>query len=382
MIPLFNKTRLLIAALVFSLLVHLIIIYSMRLFGTYNFTMPVTSRQLIAVDLTEPVNVASKPIAAQTQDKRDSRNSAEDKSIRENPGPPKKLERKTAPLTTGPLQQKTSNSPDSGSEKIDPPPQHDDLHKVNSPDTLHQPVKVNLPYSPLNTVSEFLSKKNEKLTYLISMFGLPVGSAELEAKHEGEEVLFTLRVRSSAAISSVFPVDDIVETRHISGKFIMSKIIQHEGTFSSDQGFTVNLAKKRVSWFDNIGGRSQTVPVPSDEVIDTLSGIYLLRSRTLQVGKTEILHIFDSETYADVPVEILSRETIRLPNLQKVDTVVIRPLQQTAGIFRRTGDIRVWITDDANKVPVKIVTSVSLGTVTVELLSAESASPEGAVTTK
>ncbi|MDD2582611.1 MAG: DUF3108 domain-containing protein [Desulfuromonadaceae bacterium] len=365
-----------------SLLVHLIVMYSMRLFGTYNFTMPVTSRQLIAVDLTEPVSVASKPIAPETQDKRHARNNAEDKSIEENPGPPKKLERKASPLTTGPLQQKTSNSPDSASEKINPPSQHHDLHKVNSPDTLRQPVKVNLPYSPLNTVSEFLSTKNEKLTYLISMFGLPVGSAELEAKHEEEEVLFTLRVRSSTAISSVFPVDDIVETRHISGKFIMSKIIQHEGTFSSDQGFTVNLAKKRVSWFDNIGGRSQTVPVPSDEVIDTLSGIYLLRSRTLQVGKTEILHIFDSETYADVPVEILSRETIRLPNLQKVDTVVIRPIQQTAGIFRRTGDVRIWITDDANKVPVKIVTSVSLGTVTVELLSAESTSPGEVVTAK
>jgi len=33
------------------------------------------------------------------------------------------------------------------------------------------------------------------------------------------------------------------------------------------------------------------------------------------------------------------------------------------------------MTDDANKVPVRIVTSVALGTVTVELLSAESKPP-------
>jgi hypothetical protein len=85
-----------------------------------------------------------------------------------------------------------------------------------------------------------------------------------------------------------------------------------------------------------------------------------------------MLHIFDSEYYADVPVEILRRETVRLPNLTNIDTLVIRPLQKTAGIFRRTGDILIWITDDVNKVPVKIVTSVALGTVTVELMSAES----------
>ena len=110
-------------------------------------------------------------------------------------------------------------------------------------------------------------------------------------------------------------------------------------------------------------------------MLDTLSGIYFLRNRQLQVGKTETLHIFDSESYADVPVEILRRETVRLPNFTTVDTLVVQPLQKSAGIFRRTGDILIWMTDDVNKVPVKIVTSVALGTVTVELVSAESKSP-------
>ena len=92
----------------------------------------------------------------------------------------------------------------------------------------------------------------------------------------------------------------------------------------------------------------------------------------MQVGKTETLHIYDSETFADVPVEILRREELRLPNLSKVATLVVRPLQKTAGIFRRTGDILIWMTDDDHKVPVRIVTSIALGTITAELVSAES----------
>lgn len=214
------------------------------------------------------------------------------------------------------------------------------------------------------------------------MLGLPIGSAELEAKNENGEIRLTLRVRSNAVISNFYPVDDIVVTRHIDGKFILTAIKQLEGSFRSDEGFTINLRKKRVSWVDNMGGRYQTVAVPTDEVLDTLSGIYLLRNRELQVGKTETLHIFDSESYADVPVEILRRETVLLPNFTKVDTLVVQPLQKSAGIFRRTGDILIWMTDDVYKVPVKIVTSVAFGTVTVELVSAESKSPGEEVMTK
>jgi hypothetical protein len=127
-----------------------------------------------------------------------------------------------------------------------------------------------------------------------------------------------------------------------------------------------------VSWFDNIHNRCLTTEIPTDLVLDTLSGIYYLRNRKLQVGRTETLPIFDSEIYSEVPVEILRRESIRLPNLTTVDTLVIKPLQKTAGIFRRTGDLLIWITNDAHKVPVKIITSVSLGSVTIELVSAES----------
>jgi hypothetical protein len=106
-------------------------------------------------------------------------------------------------------------------------------------------------------------------------------------------------------------------------------------------------------------------------VVDTLSGIYSLRSRKLEVGKTEMLHVYDAEVVGDVPVEIVRREEMRLPNLTKVKTLVVRPLQKTAGMFRRSGEVLIWMTDDAFKVPVKIVTTMALGKVTAELVSAE-----------
>ena len=357
----FNKTRLLVSCLALSVLVHIISLYAWRLFGTFDFTLPVTPQHSVMVDLTKLVEP---PVPAARPEKP----AQNEPDQQDDDAPAEKI--------PAPVEERTPEPPQPAPEQRQPEtPEKKPAAIKPSPDLRPQPTTP-VANSSLSTVGDFLSKKNEKLSYQISIFGVPVGNAELEAKNEKGDVWLTLRVTSNAAISSVFPVNDTVETRHISGRFIMTQIKQQEGSFKSDQGFTINTGKKRVVWSDNISGRNLTATLPNNDVLDTLSGIYFLRNRQLQVGKTEILHIYDSELYGDVPVEILRRETILLPNLTQVATLVVRPLQQTAGIFRRTGDILIWLTDDANKVPVKIMTSVSLGTVTVELVSAETTTSE------
>src|SRR6185369_14024553 len=80
---------------------------------------------------------------------------------------------------------------------------------------------------PLRTAGEFMSSKSEKLSYLITLLGVPVGSVELEAKNVNNEVRITLKTRTNTALSSIYPVDDIMETRHLGGNFIITKIRQH-----------------------------------------------------------------------------------------------------------------------------------------------------------
>jgi len=89
--------------------------------------------------------------------------------------------------------------------------------------------------------SEFLTTSNEKLTYRISMLGIPVGNAELEAFLENNEVRITLRAKSSSIIDTLYPVDNLVETRHVGGNFILSKIRQREGSMRSERAFTIFL---------------------------------------------------------------------------------------------------------------------------------------------
>ena len=87
--------------------------------------------------------------------------------------------------------------------------------------------------------------------------------------------------------------------------------------------------------------------------------------------QTEILHIFDSENSAVLPVELLRREEVLLSNLSRFDTLVVRPMEKAAGMFRYSGELLIWLTNDSCRVPVKIVATIPLGKVTAELVTAE-----------
>lgn len=227
------------------------------------------------------------------------------------------------------------------------------------------------PLPPLRKAGEFLAADSERLCYRISMLGIPVGTAELEAKQENGEVRITLRIRTNEAASQLYPVDDWVETRHIGGNFILSRIRQREGSFRGDRGFTIFLRDKSVFWIDRLKNLSLRESLPNSDVLDILSGLYYLRNQPLEVGKSVLLQLFDSNRYAPTAVSVLRKEHLTLPGLRAVDTLLVHPQLKTDGIFQRTGEVMVWLTDDPYKVPVKVETRITLGKVTAELVSAE-----------
>lgn len=225
---------------------------------------------------------------------------------------------------------------------------------------------------PLREAHEFLATAREKLTYRISLLGLPIGEAVIEASREQAGFHITTRIRSNSVISAIYPVDNLVETRLINGNYLVTKIRQREGGVVSDRGFTLNLRGKSAFWADLTRNLYANDPLPREDVLDLLSGFYYLRTNRLEIGKPVELHLYDSNEYAPTTVEVLRRERVTLPGSRKVDALVVHPLLKTEGFFRRSGDVLVWLTDDEYKVPVKMETTIALGRVTAELVSAES----------
>ncbi|ACH40373.1 protein of unknown function, DUF3108-containing [Citrifermentans bemidjiense Bem] len=364
-----HKNRIGSSCIAFSVLVHLAFLFPVWKYGRYDFGNAVLPLQAVMVDLaqaTPPAVPVTKPKLPEVAKPMPVRLKARRNVVAAEP-------------TTPPLPPQIGNNAIEPARPAEPAtplvPETVTKKEKEAPKASASPLPkkgtIPLVHPPLRQAGEFLATAKEHLTYQISMFNLPVGSAELEAKNEQGEVRISLKVKSAPAVSGIYPVDDLVETRHIGGNFILTRIRQQEGNFRSDRAFTLMLRDKKVFWIDRLTNRSLNETVPNSDVTDIISGLYYLRNRPLELGRTETLHVYDSDTYADLPIEVLRRERITLPGFRKADTIVIKPVLKTDGIFKRTGEVTIWLTDDAHKVPVKVETQISLGKVTVELIAAD-----------
>jgi len=347
------------SCLILSMTGHLLLLSAFGRLGPLELGLPVRPMERMVVDLNDllPSAADETPAAAPLVDRplspgrslRPSSNQEADATVVSPPPLPEKAQ--PAPPVTLPEAEITG--PD------EERPSRETKHAAFVPDP------------PLRSSEDFLGKQHEKLVYRINLLGLPVGIAELEATNETGGLRISLRIRSDEVLSALYPVDDLIETRHINGNFILTRIRQREGSFRSDRGFTIFLRDRHVFWIDRMTNRSLKEQIPNSDVTDLLSGLYFLRNRPLQIGVAETLHIYDSDSYAAVPVEVVRRETVSLPAFREVEALMVQPRLKTGGIFRFTGDLHIWLSNDQSKVPVKIVTSIPLGQITAELVSSE-----------
>ena len=116
--------------------------------------------------------------------------------------------------------------------------------------------------APCETQEEFLATKKEKLTYRISLLKIPVGTAVMEATNNNGELRITIRITSNAVFSTVYPVDDLVETRMIKGNYLLTRVRQSEGNYRGDFGFTLMLREHKAFWVDRLANRYDYQPLP------------------------------------------------------------------------------------------------------------------------
>jgi hypothetical protein len=62
----------------------------------------------------------------------------------------------------------------------------------------------------------------------------------------------------------------------------------------------------------------------------------------------------------------LGKETIKT-DLGKVKCIKLRPKLVVDRVFKGTNDMTVWISDDENKIPIRVQTEIQVGSVKVDI---------------
>ncbi len=345
--------------LVLSLILHCIFIAGAYELGMFVFVLHHSDKQLTATLLSENT---SRPIVA-PQIKTRQQNTGQSKAAEESdyPAPevvePSELENPAPAEDTAIKQEDTASSETHGAT--------DTAAAIPASPQIAPPA-----IKPENSAA-LLKFTREKLSYSLYWFGIHVGNAELEAVGSSGKVIIKCEVHSTPAISAFYKVDDHSESKIINGLPVNFRIKQQEGKYRSDKETVFDPDKKHVTFFNYRKGTKDDYPFQSAELWDLISGFYYLRTQPFEVGKTIYIDIFDSDKFFQAEVNVIGKEQIKFSETKILDTVKVKPLLKSEGLFQTKGDILIWLTDDDNKTPVKVETKVPIGKVVAILKSLE-----------
>ena len=112
--------------------------------------------------------------------------------------------------------------------------------------------------------------------------------------------------------------------------------------------------------------RNVATPIEKDTQ-DLVTGIYMLRSMPLAVGKTFELNITDSGLVYKIPVRVTAREQQK-SILGKTWCFRVEPeVFGTNRLIEKDGSMIIWITDDSRRIPVRSQINSTIGRIEVKL---------------
>ena len=212
----------------------------------------------------------------------------------------------------------------------------------------------------------------EKLVYDLTWTGIKAGTATQEIIEEKDSIRIVSTARSADWISVFFPVEDRVESLltkvapPLIGLPKNYRIKTREGNRRKDKEIIFDHDKRQAVYIDHLNGGQVEVTIHGN-TYDVYSSFYYVRTLPLEVGKSVFVSILDNNELWNVEVQVLKKEKLKT-KLGEVETVLIKPLIKSEGIFERKGEIFIWLTDDARRIPVKMKTKVMIGSITATLV--------------
>ena len=99
---------------------------------------------------------------------------------------------------------------------------------------------------------------------------------------------------------------------------------------------------------------------------NVISAIYYLRTLDLKVGESYQVPLAHRGKNLDMTAVVEKRETLRVGS-NRFRTLVIVPTFELDGAFKQVGDIKIWLTDDDQKLPIQIQAKIKIGTIHANL---------------
>ena len=233
-----------------------------------------------------------------------------------------------------------------------------------------------LAYEPLLPDTSSAQWRGEQLKFGVYYSFIKAGTAYIKNRgltqvNGRTAFLIQTTAFSATVIDAVFRVRDVNYSWIDAQTFKSLGYTQslREGNYVRDEWLTFDIANKR--YYGEVQKKQEPRVIAgelTEEVLDMLSSLYYVRTQPLETGKDIVFDIINRETQYPLVVKVLKQETVKT-SAGKFNCWLVEPKFRGEGIFVAKGkSLKVWLTADEYKMPVKMEAEVFIGSVKAELL--------------
>lgn len=179
------------------------------------------------------------------------------------------------------------------------------------------------------------------------------------------------RGKSTGLLSLFFKVDDDYQTyidRNTGKPYKFIRKI-NEGGYTKDLEIDFDHRSNKAHVLNRENNTRKSYSVPNN-VHDMLSAFYYIRnqinSKDLKPGDEMRLNMFMDDENMDFKLVFLGREVIKT-KFGQVATLKFRPYVLAGRVFKEKESLTFWVSDDKNKIPVKIEADLAVGSLDADL---------------
>jgi hypothetical protein len=107
----------------------------------------------------------------------------------------------------------------------------------------------------------------------------------------------------------------------------------------------------------------------TSEMQDMVSGYYYLRAidfDKVKVGEIIVINTFFDDKERPFSIKFMGRETIKT-KLGNINALILVPIMKKDGLFEEDNTLKVWLSDDLNKIPLKFQAKIFVGYLEVDV---------------
>ncbi len=179
------------------------------------------------------------------------------------------------------------------------------------------------------------------------------------------------RGKSTGLLSLFFKVDDDYQTYFNKSTGAPLKFIRR----IDEGGHTKNIEigfdhQKKIAKVNDIKHNVKSSHSIKEGTQDMMSAFYFLRNnvntKKLTLGQEININMFFDKENFNFKLRFLGREMVDT-KFGKVASLKFRPYVQSGRVFREKESLTVWISDDKNKIPVRLQADLAVGSIKADL---------------